>query len=91
MVNPKTFLESFVSAFSVHHRVPDMRVVRTLCIELLADVPGGAREAMLLRLDKMRRADDVSHLHGALFDVLSRFHGERIARERIGALDEKPK
>ena len=46
---------------------------------------------MLLRLDTMRRADDVSHLHGALFDVLSRFHGERIARERIGALDEELK
>jgi hypothetical protein len=44
---------------------------------------------MLLRLEKMRRADDVWHLRGALFDTISRAHGEAAARERLAFLDEQ--
>jgi hypothetical protein len=63
--------------------------VRALCVELLADVPVVAREIMLLRLATVQRASDVLHLRSALFDVVSRFHGEVVARERTTTLDRQ--
>ena len=49
------------------------------------------RRPLLQRLERMRRADDLWHLRGALFDVISLFHGETVARERLATLDERLK
>ena len=67
---------------------PDVAGLRELCFTLLADLPASDRKAMLLRLEKMRRAEDRWHLRSALFDVIALFHGEATARERIATLDE---
>ena len=67
---------------------PDVAALRELCFTLLADVPASERKAMLLRLEKMRRAEDRWHWRSALFDEISLFHGEATARERIATLDE---
>jgi hypothetical protein len=68
---------------------PDIDALRQSCAALLSDVPGLSRDAMLLRLEKMRRADDIVHVRGALFDVICRYHGEVVARERVASLDEQ--
>jgi hypothetical protein len=68
-------------------RPPAVDAVRQLCVDLLDDVPGVHRELLVQRLEKMRRVDDMPHLRGALFDVVSHFHGEAVARERIDVLD----
>lgn len=68
---------------------PDVVALRELCFTLLADVPASDRKAMLLRVENMRRAEDTWHLRGALFDVISLFHGEATARERLATLDEQ--
>ena len=68
---------------------PDVKALRELCFTLLADVPASDRKAMLLRIENMRRAEDTWHLRGALFDVISMFHGEATARERLATLDEQ--
>jgi hypothetical protein len=68
---------------------PDVAALRELCFTLLADVPASDRKAMLLRIENMRRAEDTWHLRGALFDVISLFHGEAMARERLAVLDER--
>ena len=52
------------------------------------NVPAANRETMLKRLEKMRRCDDLWHLRGALFDTVSRYHGESVARERLATLDD---
>ena len=68
---------------------PNVAALRALCFTLLADVPASDRKAMLLRIENMRRAEDTWHLRGALFDVISLFHGEAMARERLATLDEQ--
>ena len=68
---------------------PDVVALRELCFTLLADVPASDRKAMLLRVENMRRAEDTWHLRGALFDVISLFHGEATARARLATLDEQ--
>jgi len=88
MTHPPTFAECVASTSGARRSPPDMEVVRTLCIELLADVPQPERDGMLKRLKVLRRADDKWHLCTALFGVISRFHGENIARERIAKLNE---
>jgi hypothetical protein len=69
--------------------VPDVTALRELCFKLLADVPASDRKAMLQRIENMRRAEDTWHLRGALFDVISLFHGEATARVRLATLDER--
>ncbi len=70
-------------------RAPDVASLRELCFSLLADVPASDRKSMLLRIETMRRAEDTWHLRGALFDVISLFHGEATARARLATLDER--
>jgi hypothetical protein len=84
-----TFVKSLAPTFGARHRAPDIGEVRQRCVELLADVPGVDREALMQRLEKMRRVDDMPHLRGALFDAVSHFHGEAVARDRIGTLDQQ--
>jgi hypothetical protein len=82
----RTFFRFLMSTLGLR-RLPAVDAVRQLCIDLLADVPGVHRELLVQRLEKMRRVDDMPHLRGALFDVISHFHGEAVARERIDVLD----
>jgi len=89
MVTLQSFRNSFLSTFGLGRAAPDLEALRGLCLKLLSDVPAADRKTMLQRLEKMRRADDVWHLRGALFDTISRAHGEAAARERLVELDEK--
>jgi hypothetical protein len=68
-------------------RVPDAAQLRALCIKLLADVAPLQREALMDRLPRLRRADDLWDLRSALFSQISLQHGETIARERLAELD----
>jgi len=86
-VKEKSLFAISLPTFGRGRRTLDIEVVRRLCIELMSDVPADSRNALLMRLDRFRRADDLSDVRCALFDVVSRFHGESIARERIAALD----
>ncbi len=85
----RSFRNSFLSTFGLGHAVPDIDALRELCTVLLDDVPAPDRSGMLMRLEKMRRADDMWHLRGALFDTISRAHGETAARQRLVILDEQ--
>ena len=89
MVTLQTFRRSFMSSIGLGRAPPDLATLRELCVSLLADVPARDRAAMLQRLEKMRRADDMWHLRGALFDTISRVHGEAVARERLTTLDAR--
>ena len=87
MVDLSAFRKSFLSTLGLGKAAPDMETLRGTCLALLAGVPASDRKAMLQRLEKMRRSDDVWHLRAALFDTISQAHGERVARERIAQLD----
>ena len=87
MLKLRAFRNSFMSTIGLRASPPDMDALRELCITLLADVPAFDRKTMLERLERLRRADDVWHLRGALFDTISRVHGESVARARIDRLD----
>jgi hypothetical protein len=87
IVTAWTSIKSFLARRPVRRRAPDLAEVRRLCVELLADIPGVNRDGLVFRLEQMRRVDDMPHLRGALFDVVSHFHGESIARDRITVLD----
>ena len=89
MATFQSIRRSLLSTIGLQRRPPDMDALRALCGELLVDVAAADRNAMLQRLEKMRRADDVWHLRSALFDTISRAHGEATARERLVTLDEK--
>lgn len=68
---------------------PNVAALREMCFTPLADVPASDRKAMLQRIERMHRAENRRHLRSALFDVISLFHGEATARERLAALDEQ--
>jgi hypothetical protein len=87
MFKLKSIPSMFLSTFGPATPLPDLEAVRRLCLASLTDVPRADQASLLHRLDRMRRASDVPDLRCALFDVVSRFHGEAIARERIDALD----
>ena len=89
MVTFQTFRDSFMSSLGLGQAAPDASTLRELCFSLLADVPASERKAMLQRLERLRRADDVWHLRTALFDTISRCHGEATARERLAVLDAR--
>jgi len=84
----ETFRKSVLSSLGLGHTSPDFETLRSMCHALLDDVPAANRKAMLQRLEKMRRSDDLWHLRGALFDTVARYHGEAIARERLATLDD---
>jgi hypothetical protein len=89
MVTFQTFRRSFLPSFSASRPRPDVNALRETCFGLLADVPASDRKAMLQRLERMRRADDVWHLRAALFETIARVHGEATARERLSSLDSQ--
>jgi hypothetical protein len=78
---------NFRPSFASSRAMPNAAALREQCCELMTDVPASDRKAMLQRLERLRRADDVWHLRTALFDTIARAHGETIARERLATLD----
>jgi hypothetical protein len=84
----KQIRDSF-SRFLGRARFNQIENLRSLCIQILDDVPTPACTKVLARLEKMRRPDDVWYLRTELFSVISQYHGEFIARLRISSLDEK--
>lgn len=89
MVTMHSFRNSLLSGFGLRQGPPDAAALKALCLELLADVAPSERRPLLHRLERMRRADDLPHLRGALFDVISHAHGEGIARERLVQFDAR--
>jgi len=89
MVTFQSLRKACMSTFGSTRTPPDIDKLREQCLLLLADVPTFERSRMLKRLNQMRRADDLWHLRGALFDTISRFHGEATARERLAILDDQ--
>jgi hypothetical protein len=87
IVTLQSFRNSFMSSLGLGRTPSDMPSLRSLCAALVADVPLVERTMMLERLQHMRRADDIWHLRTALFDTISRAHGESTARERLARLD----
>ena len=89
MVTLNDIQQKFASPLSLRPAAADMTTMRTLCADLLADVPHGECAATLARLSTLRRASDLWHLRTVLFEVVARHHGERAAQERLVALDGK--
>jgi hypothetical protein len=89
MVTLQSLAQKFSSTLGLRARAPDVNTLRALCLELLVDVPEARRNALLQRLEKMRRADDVWHVRSALFEAISLTHGEQVARDRLLVLDDK--
>jgi hypothetical protein len=61
--------------------------MRTVCHELIADLPPYARLSIGERIEKAGRRKDLDTLRACLFDAISMQHGEQVARERLTALD----
>ena len=68
-------------------KVPPVQALREICTELLDGVAPERCGALFMRLDRLRRADDMRDLRSALFDLVSREFGETVARERLSTLD----
>jgi len=67
--------------------LPDLSTWRPRAVFALADVPMAAKSALLERLPYLRRVGDWQDMRCSLFDVLSRCHGEAIARTRMVSID----
>ena len=63
--------------------------LRTMCQELVADLPLHARISITARIEISTRRNDVWSLRACLFDAISMQHGERVARERLASLDSR--
>ena len=81
--------QKFKSTLCLRPAAVDMPTLRTLCACLLEDVPDGQSASMLAKLSTMRRASDLWHVRSALFNVIARYHGEQVAKDRLLALDDK--
>jgi len=89
MVTLNDIQQKFLSTLSLRPAAASMTTMREFCAELLADVPPLHSTSMLARLSTMRRASDLWNVRTALFDVIARHHGERVAQERLRELDTK--
>lgn len=89
MVTLNDIQQKFPSTLGLRPAAASMTTMRELCAELLADVPPLDSTSMLARLSTMRRASDLWNVRTALFAVIARHHGERIAQQRLRELDIK--
>jgi hypothetical protein len=89
MVTFQSVPASMTPGIRWRHAAPDLPVLRELCHALLADVPASDRKAMLQRLDRMRRADDVLLIRATFFSTVARSHGEAAAHDRLAQLDAR--
>ena len=65
----------------------DLERLRSLCHDLVADLPESQRHVIRVILLHARERRDIQHLRSQLFDAIAHHLGERTARERIGQLD----
>lgn len=65
----------------------ELERLRTLCHELVADLPGPQRQVVSVILLHARDRRDIEHLRTQLFDAIAHHRGERTARERLQRLD----
>jgi hypothetical protein len=63
--------------------------MRSVCHELIADLPMHARLSISARIELATRRNDVWSLRACLFDAISMQHGEQVARERLSSLDSR--
>lgn len=68
--------------------VDDLERLRSLCHELVADLPAAQRHVIGVTLLHARDRRDIQHLRAQLFDAIAHQLGERTARERLRRLDE---
>lgn len=65
----------------------DLERLRSLCHELVADLPESQRHVISVILLHARDRLDIEHLRAQLFDAIAHQFGERTARDRIQRLD----
>jgi hypothetical protein len=63
--------------------------MRTVCHELIGDLPLGSRLALSARIDIASKRHDLYSLRACMFDAISMQHGEQVARERLSSLDSR--
>lgn len=63
--------------------------VRKVCLEVIEDVPAWNKQGLVWRIRNLRRHADVPELKPQMFELVSRHHGEREARNRISRLDSQ--
>jgi len=64
-------------------------LLRSLCDELLADIPEALSREATARLGWVQSDQDVRHLRAALFEVVSRARGQGEATARIARFDRR--
>ena len=89
MVTLTDIRQKLFSSLSLRSSTIDMALMHDFCAELLSDIPAEQRSDLVEKLAKLRRASDLWHLRTAVFDVISRYHGESIAQERLRDLDKE--
>jgi hypothetical protein len=87
MFNLQRLRDEFTRSRSGGSRMPAAELVLELCSKLLVDIGPREREAVLQRLGRLRRADDLRDLRSALFGLVSLQFGEAVARARLDAFD----
>lgn len=65
----------------------ELEELRSLCHELVADLPQAQRHLIGVILLHARHRLDIEQLRTQLFDAVARRFGERVARARIARLD----
>jgi hypothetical protein len=63
--------------------------MRSVCHELIGDLPVISRVAIATRIELACRRHDLLTLRACLFDAISMQHGEQVARERLSSLDSR--
>lgn len=63
--------------------------MRTVCHELISDLPVGPRLALSARIENASHRPDLLTLRACMFDAISMQHGEQVARERLLDLDSR--
>jgi hypothetical protein len=63
--------------------------MRTVCHELIGDLPTGPRLALSARIDHASKRHDLYTLRACMFDAISMQHGEQVARDRLSSLDSR--
>jgi len=89
MFNLRRIRDGIAKTCGLAPSMPSLEALRDLCDTLMVDVTGPQRDALLQRLSRLRRADDLLDLRSSLFDVVSRQRGESVARERLAQLDAR--
>lgn len=89
MFNLQRIRNGLIRTLTGTARIPAPEDVRELCAHVLRDVAAQDRDAVLERLGRLRRADDVWDLRNALFGMVSLHHGEGVARARLDEFDAR--